>query len=330
MTTRWGIAGTGGMAEAFLADFEHVPSAEVVAIGSRSRARAGQLADRWGATGMTNGELVAADLDVLYVATPHAQHRDIALAAIGNGIPVLVEKSFTVTLAGAEQVVAAARASAVFCMEAMWTRLLPAVLRARALVAAGEIGEVVAVHADLGAHRPYEPGHRLFDPALGGGAVLDLGVYVISLAQHFLGAPDRVRATGTLFPNGADATASISLAYDDGRGATLATSLTAQTACHAVLVGTNGSIEIGPPFHHPDRLVVRRAGQAAEELVVPRTGRGYAHEIRHVQECLCDGLLESPVVPLDDTLAVQRVMDEALAQLGGVAPVEGAVAGVSA
>lgn len=321
---RWGIAGTGGMAAAFLDDFPLVPTAEVVAVGSRTRERAQEFAEPWGAAGMTYGELVAADLDVLYVATPHAQHRDLALAAIRHGIPVLVEKAFTVTLPGARDVVAAARESDVFCMEAMWTRFQPAVLRAREVVAAGEIGDVVAVHADLGAYRPYDPSHRLFAPDLGGGAVLDLGVYVISVAQHFLGTPDRVTATGTLFPNGADASASIALGYDDGRGATLVTSLAAHTACRAVVVGTRGSVELGPQFHHPDRLVVRRLGEAAEEIPAPPVGRGYSHQIEHVGECLAAGLTESPLMPLQDTLDVQWVMQETLGQLG-VSPGEGVV-----
>lgn len=324
MPTRWGVAGTGWMAEAFLDDFAHVPDAELVAVGSRTLDRAQAFASERGAVGMTYADVVAADLDVLYVATPHPQHRDLALAAIGHGLPVLVEKAFTATLDGAREVVAAARESGVFCMEAMWTRLQPAVAAARELVAAGEIGEVTAVHADLGAYRRYDPTHRLFDPELGGGAVLDLGVYVISFAQHFLGTPDRVTTSGSLFPNGTDARASLLLSYDDGRGAALSTSLQAATGVRATIIGTLGSIELGPEFHHPTRLVVRRGGEPAEEIAAPARGRGYSHEISHVGECLAGGLTESPLVPLDDTLGVQWVMQEALEQLG-ITPVEGTV-----
>jgi predicted dehydrogenase len=324
MTVRWGVAGTGGMARAFVDDLRHVPDARLVAVGSRERERAAAFAAPYDAVGVTHGELVAAELDVLYVATPHAQHRDIALAAIAHGTPVLVEKAFTATLAAAGEVVAAAREAGVFCMEAMWTRLQPAVLRARELVDAGEIGDVVAVHADLGAFRPYDPDHRLFSTRLGGGSVLDLGVYVISIAQHFLGEPERVTASGTLFPNGADASATISLGWADGRGATLVTSLVSPTACRAVVLGTRGSIELGPEFHHPRGLVVRRAGQQPEELHLPPLGSGYSHEAQHVHECLVAGLTESPVVPLVDTLAVQRVMQEVLEQVGAP-PREGTV-----
>ena len=325
MTTRWGVAGTGAMAEVFLRDFEHVPDAEVVAVGSRSAERAAAFAAPHGiAQAGTYADLVRADIDVLYVATPHPQHRDLALAAIEAGVPVLVEKAFTATLAGAREVVDLAREREVFCMEAMWTRLQPAVVRALELVEAGEIGELLMVQADLGAYRAYDPTDRLFDPALGGGSVLDLGVYVVSIAQHFLGTPDRVSATGTLFPNGTDASAAISMAYDDGRAASVICSLTSETPGRAVVAGTGGSIEVVPRFHHPTRLVVRRNGQGEEELELPATGRGYTHQIAHVGDCLADGLVESPVVPLEDTLGVQWVMEEALAQLG-VTPAEGVV-----
>jgi predicted dehydrogenase len=330
MTTRWGIAGTGKMAEVFLRDFEHVPDAEAVAVGSRTAERAAEFAAQHGIDhGMTYGDLVGADVDVLYIATPHPQHHDLALAAIAAGVPVLVEKSFTATLAGAHRVVDAARQAEVFCMEAMWTRVQPAVVRAQELVASGELGEPLMVQADLGMFREFDPVDRLFDPALGGGAILDLGVYVVSIAQHFLGTPDRVTATGTLFPNGTDATAAMHLAYDDGRAASVQCSLASATPGRAVLAGTGGSVELSTPFHHPTELVVRRNGQAQERIDLPATGRGYARQIAHVGECLAAGLTESPVVPLQDTLDVQWVMEEALTQLG-VTYVEGVVPGLSA
>jgi predicted dehydrogenase len=327
---RWGIAGTGSMAEAFLADLALVPGAEAVAVGSRTVQRAEAFAHRHGVPGAaTYGDLLTADLDVVHLATPHPQHRDLALAALRAGVPVLVEKAFTATLAGAREVVATARELDVFCMEAMWTRLQPAVVRARELVDAGEIGELLMVQADLGAHRDYDPASRLFAPALGGGSILDLGVYVVSIAQHFLGTPDRVVATGTTYPNGTDASAVISMAYDDGRAASLTCSLASETPGRAVIAGTAGSIEIEPRFHHPTAITVRRNARSAERVELPATGRGYTHEIVHVGECLAAGLSESPVVPLDDTLGVQWVLEESLAQLG-ITPVEGAVPGLGA
>ena len=321
MTTRWGIAATGGMAAVFASDLALVPDAELAFVGSRSPESAADFAERFGAGASgTYGDLVEAgrrgELDVIYIATPHPQHHAIALAAIDAGTPLLVEKAFTATVAGAQEVVAAARAAEVFCMEAMWTRFQPAVVRARELVEAGEIGDLVLVQADFGAYREFDPDSRLFDLTLGGGSVLDLGVYPISLAQHFLGRPDRVTTTGTTYANGADASAAIQLSWDDGRAASLTSTLTSATPGRAVLVGTGGSIELVPPFHHPSRIVVRRNGEEAEEIEALPTGRGYVHQAEEVQRCLAAGLTESPVMPLADTLDVQWVLEECLGQLG--------------
>ena len=321
MTTRWGIAATGGMAAAFAEDLTLVPDAEIVFVGSRSAASATEFGGRFGgARGGTYADLLAAgrdgEVDVIYVATPHPQHHDLALAAIAGGTPLLVEKAFTATLAGAQEVVDAARAAQVFCMEAMWTRFQPVVAHARDLVAAGEIGDVLLVQADFGAQRDYDPQSRLFDLALGGGSVLDLGVYPISFAQHFLGRPDAVTATGTTYANGADASAAIHLAYADGRAASLTCTLAAASPGRAVVLGTGGSIELEPPFHHPSRIVVRRNGAEAEVVERLPTGRGYTHQAEEVHRCLAAGLTESPVMPLADTLDVQWVLEEALDRLG--------------
>jgi predicted dehydrogenase len=317
MTTRWGVAATGGMAAAFADDLVLLPDAEIAFVGSRSPERAAEFAARYGAARSgTHRELLESGVDVVYVATPHAQHHALALAAIEAGVPLLVEKAFTATLAGAEEVVAAARAAEVFCMEAMWTRFQPAVVHARSLVEAGEIGEPTLVQADFCAQRDYDPTSRLFDPALGGGAILDLGVYVVSLAQYFLGRPDRVVATGTTYPNGSDASAAIHLGYADGRAASLVCGLASESPTRAVIAGTGGSIELLPRFHHAARIVVRRNGREPEEVHLPQTGRGYVHEAEEVHRCLAAGLLESPVMPLADTLEVQWIMEEALGQLG--------------
>jgi len=319
MTTRWGIAGTGKMADGFVSDFGHVPDAVIAAVGSRRTDSAAEFAARHGidrAHGSYRALVDDPDLDVVYIATPHPQHHAIAKAAIEAGKAVLVEKAFTATLAGAEDLVALARSRGVFAMEAMWTRFQPAVVRARELVAAGEIGEVRMVQADLGAYRTYDETDRLFALELGGGTTLDLGVYVISIAEHFLGRPSRVHVSGTTFPNGADASLGILLGYDDGRSATLLASLESETGGRAVVAGTGGSIEIAPRFHHPDTLIVKRNGRPVETVVREPTGHGYCHEAIEVNRCLAAGLTESPVMPLDDTLAVQWAMEQVLEQLG--------------
>ena len=197
-------------------------------------------------------------VDALYIATPHPQHRDLAIAAIEAGKAVLVEKAFAATVEGAERMIEAARQHEVFAMEAMWTRFQPAIVAVRELVDAGAIGEPRQVQADLGVNRPYDPADRLYDPARGGGATLDLGVYVVSFAHYFLGRPDSVTATGSLAPTGVDADAAIMLGYDDGRIASLITTLRHQTPGAARITGTEGWIEVLPRFHHPTTFVITR------------------------------------------------------------------------
>ncbi|RBY96079.1 gfo/Idh/MocA family oxidoreductase [Blastococcus sp. TF02-8] len=316
---RWGIVGPGRIAESVLPDFAHVPGSRAVAVASRSQERADAFAARHGlerAHGSYASIIDDPDVDVLYLATPHPQHHAIAMAALRAGKALLVEKAFTATTAGAHEVVDLARETGTFVMEAMWTRFQPAVVAVRELVADGAIGEVRSVQADLGVAREYDPVDRLFALELGGGALLDLGVYVVSFAQMLLGAPDRVVATGSAFPSGADAEAAILLGYDDGRNAALTTSLRYALPGTARVVGTTGWIDVLPRFHHPQTFVLHRTGAEPEEITRPQTGAGYAHELIEVTECLRAGRTESAVMPLADTLAVQEVLGQAAEQLG--------------
>jgi predicted dehydrogenase len=318
---RWAIVGPGRIAAKVVEDFVHVEGARVVGAASRSADRARTFADEHGlerAYGSYAEVLADDDIDVLYIATPHPQHRSIAVAALRAGKAVLVEKTFTATVAGAEEVIDTAREQGVFAMEAMWTRFQPAIVAARELIADGAIGEVRQLQADLGVDRPYDPNDRLFDRAQGGGAMLDLGVYLVSLAQHFLGNPDRVTATGSLTQTGVDAEAGMLLSYADGRAATLLGSLKHHSPGSARLVGTGGWIDIQPRFHHPRTIALTRTGAASETITRPPLGGGYSHELIEVTECVRAGRTESAVMPLADTLAVQRILNEACEQLGVV------------
>ncbi|CCH86238.1 Putative oxidoreductase [Modestobacter italicus] len=316
---RWGVVGPGRIAEKVVEDFAVVDGARVVAVASRSLDRAQGFAARHGierAHGSYADVLADPGVDVLYVATPHPQHHAIALGALRAGKALLVEKAFTATVAGAREVVEASRETGVFAMEAMWTRFQPAVVRMRELIADGAIGEVRSVQADLGVQREFDPTDRLFALELGGGALLDLGVYVVSWAQMLLGAPDTVTAAGSRFPTGVDAEASLLLGWADGRSATLTTSLRNALPGQARVFGTAGWIDVLPRFHHPQTIVLHRADADPEEITVPQLGAGYAHELIEVTECLRAGRTESAVMPLADTLAVQQVLEEAAGQLG--------------
>jgi predicted dehydrogenase len=316
---RWGIAGPGRIADKVAADFVHVPDASLDAIGSRSSARAQAFAARHGAARAHGSytELVAdPDIDAVYIATPHPQHLAIALAAIDAGKAVLVEKAFTATVAGAEALVSTARTRRVFAMEAMWTRFQPAVVQLRSWLDDEAIGEVRSVQADLGVVRTVDPSDRLFAPELGGGALLDLGVYVVSLAQWVLGAPSRVVCTGTRGETGVEEEATLLLSFDSGASATLTTSLLSPMPGQARIFGTTGWIDVLPRFHHPSTVVLHRDGAEPQSVTRPPTGGGYSHELAEVTQCVLAGRTESETMPLDDTLAVQRVLEQAVAQLG--------------
>jgi predicted dehydrogenase len=300
-------------------DFAHVDGASVVAVASRTAERAKKFASTHGierAYGSYAEIMRDDDVDALYIATPHPQHYKIALAGIEAGKALLVEKTFAATVQGAEDMSQAAKNRGVFVMEAMWTRFQPAIVEARRLVDEGAIGEVRQVQADLGVDRPYDPTDRLFDPAQGGGAMLDLGVYVVSFAQYFLGTPDSIEVVGSRAPTGVDAEAALLLGYADGRAGSLLISLRNPTPGAARLHGTGGWLEIPPRFHHPNRITLGRTGQEPEAITKPRLGVGYAHELIEVTEAVRAGRAQSSVMPLDDTLAVQRILNGACERLG--------------
>jgi predicted dehydrogenase len=242
--------------------------------------------------------------------------------AIAAGKHVLVEKSFTCTLAGAREVVAAARAAGVFCMEAMWTRFQPAIVKARELLAAGAIGEIRAARADLGVRNPFDLTDRLWGRAQGGGALLDLGVYPVSFLQLVLGrAPATVDVGGVLASNGVDAEASLLWHAPDRRIGFAQCSLTSPLPGAAAVFGTAGWLEVPPRFHHPNALRLYPVGpdgraSEPETIAAPAKGIGYAHEFDEVHRCIAAGRTESLVMPLDDTLAVMAVLEDALHALG--------------
>lgn len=316
-TIRWGIAGRahgGDNGGGVRARAER----ELVAVGSRSLERAQAFATEHGiprAHGSYEALAANPEIDAVYIATPHTQHTDIALAVIEAGKALLVEKSFSSTVEDTQRIIDAARARGTFAMEAMWTRFNPAIAAIRELIAAGEIGELRAVHGDLTAFRTYDPSDRLFNPETGGGVILDLGVYVISFAEAFLGVPDIVHTVGSLLPNGVEGSFSLLFGYDDGRSATLSGSFEAYGPGRFMLLGTKGWIDVHPRFHRSPSLTLWR-GKEAEELSFES---GYHFEVVHAGECIAAGRTESDVMPLDDTLAVQRIMAQAIADLRGSA-----------
>ncbi|MFF9276026.1 Gfo/Idh/MocA family protein [Streptomyces griseosporeus] len=321
-TVRWGVLATGGIAAAFTADLVDLPDAEVVAVASRSEASAKTFADRFGIPrAYGDWALLAADadVDVVYVATPHAAHRAAAGLLLEAGRNVLCEKPFTLNVRQAEELVALARERGRFLMEAMWMYCHPLVRRLKALVDDGAIGEVRTVQADFGLAGPFPPAHRLRDPHQGGGALLDLGVYPVSFAQLLLGEPADVAARAVLSPEGVDLQTGALLSFDTGALASVHCSIVGGTGVTASVTGSHGRIDVPDGFFHPERFVLHRDGRDPEEFAAdPADGpRGtFRHEAREVMRALRAGETESPLVPLDGTLAVMRTLDAIRERVG--------------
>ncbi|MDX3381066.1 Gfo/Idh/MocA family oxidoreductase [Streptomyces niveiscabiei] len=329
-SVRWGILATGGIAAAFTADLIDLPDAEVVAVGSRTETGAQAFAERFGiprAYGDWASLAADDDIDVVYVATPHSAHRAAAGLCLEAGRHVLCEKPFTLNVCEAEQLIALARDNDRFLMEAMWMYCNPVIRRIKQVVDDGTIGEVRTVQADFGFVGPSSPAHRLRDPAQGGGALLDLGVYPVSLAHLFLGEPSGVSARAVLSPEGVDLQTALALSWDSGALAALHCSLDGGTSVAASITGTKGRIDIPSGFFHADRFVLHRVGRDPEEFAHdPAEGpaASFRHEAREVMRAIRAGETQSPLVPLDGTLAVMRTLDAAREQIGVRYPGEAA------
>jgi predicted dehydrogenase len=294
-------------------------SGRAVAVGSRHLDSANRFADRLDIPNRhASYEALVADSDVeaVYVATPHPMHHANALLALRAGKPVLVEKAFTMNAAEAEELVATARAEGLFLMEAMWTRFLPHIAEIRRLLAEGALGEIVTVTADHGQWFAKDPDFRLFAPELGGGALLDLGVYPVSFASMLLGKPDRIVTLADPAFTGVDGQTSMLFGYASGAQAVLTCTLSAKSPTRAAIVGTDARIELDGSFYAPTSFeLITRTGERTR-FDEPHEGRGLWHEAEEVARCVREGLLESPLMPLDETLEIMRTMDAVLAQAG--------------
>ncbi len=352
MPVRFGILGAGTISRHFVASLDRARGAEVVAVASRSEARAKAFAEELGIAQWHAGydRLVSNPrVDVVYVATPAGLHHAHSLLAIEAGKGVLCEKPFTTDASQARRVVEAARARGVFCMEAMWMRFLPLVRELATRVGRGDIGALRSLQADLSFPVPFIEGSRHYDASLGGGSLLDLGVYPLSLASMLLGAPTDVQALQTSGPGGVDAQMAVTLAYPEAL-AMLGCGFTGTGRNGAFIVGTEGFIEIQAPIYAPTSMLITRTGEIAapsddgggglsrhlERLprmielrrrLAPRLkpllrgnrervskhfrGYGYQYQAEEVVRCVEAGRTESTIMPLDETIAVMDIVDAA-------------------
>lgn len=315
--TRWGIISTGHMAEVLTEDLQLLDDAEVVAVASRDAERAAAFAERYGIA-RSHGSYaeLAADpgVDAVYIATPHPDHLASATLCLEAGKAVLCEKPLTVTPDEAVRLVGLARDLGLFCMEALWARTNPLLRRAAELVADGAIGPVRQVQAALGFRAEVADDHRLLSPDLAGGAILDMGVYPVHMANLFLGEPDEVLAVGDHHPGtGVDTMASAILVHHGGDGrppahALVHTTMVSGPTNRLEVVGERGRL-VTDRFLNCRELVLQRTGKEPEVFTADPPGHGYTYQVAEVHRGLREGLTESPLVPLEATLQCMRTLD---------------------
>ncbi len=315
----WGIIGPGKIANKFATALPIAGNARLHAVASRDLDRARSFAAAHGAPQIYDRyEQLAADpaVDAVYIATPHGFHAENALLCLQHGKAVLCEKPMALNAAQVTSMIAAAQQQRAFLMEAMWTRFLPLMQTVTDLLAAGKIGELKYIRADFGFLASFQPASRLYDLRLGGGSLLDIGIYPLFLCLHLFGKPDHIRAAGHLSPTGSDDNCQAILNYNDGRCAVIGSTLTCNTSLTAELAGTEGSIRIPAPWYRNDRLTWNRTGHPDDTIVLEPMVNGFEYQIREVTRCLDAQLIESPSMPHSFSLTMSQTMDEIRRQIG--------------
>ena len=318
-TIRWGILGLGGIARQFATGLQACPDMELAAVGSRSADKAKAFASEFKAKrahGSYEALAVDPEVDAIYVATPHPMHKDAAMLCLRAKKAVLCEKPFTLNAKEAEAVIACARRENVFLMEAMWTRFLPVVGQVREWLARKAIGDVRMLTADFGFRAGWNPEGRLLNPQLGGGALLDVGVYTVSFASMlFGGAPSKITGFAHIGDSQVDEQSAMVLAYPRGELALLSCAVRTNSPQEARILGTDGMIHL-PGFWHASEATLQVAGKAPETFKSAAVGNGYNYEAMEVARCLRAGLKESPIMALEESLAIMRTLDTLRQQWG--------------
>lgn len=309
---RWGILSTGNIAHALAGDLPLVENSELLAVASRSQTSADKFGDQYNIPrryasyeDMVNDP----DIDVIYVATPHGRHYADAMLCLRGGKAVLCEKAFALNAKETRALIQYARANDLFLMEAMWSRFIPAIQQIQNLIQSGAIGQVRMVTANFGFNADFDATSRLFDPQLGGGALLDIGIYPLTLAWLICGAPESIVSRAITGKTGVDEQAGVVMRYPDGAIANLVFSLQAKMPDTASIYGTEGTINIHPRWWYTKSFEIVRPSGEIELIDAPYAGRGYQFEAQEVVNCLLSGQLESNTAPLDETLAIMEIMD---------------------
>jgi predicted dehydrogenase len=320
----WGILGPGGIARAFAQDLNFNPGHTIAAVGSRSLANAQKFSANFGGTAYGSYEELVADpaIDAIYVATPHPAHHDNVILALNAGKPVLCEKPFSVNAREAQSMIDAAARNGVALMEAMWARFLPHYAKVREIVESGVLGPTLSIQADHGQRLADQGIQRLIEPALAGGALLDLGIYPVSFAHMILGNPAHITSHAVMTDKGVDAQTSMIFTYESGAQAVLTTTMIEQTPCRAVVAGLNGWLEIDRTFYNPAAMRVVLNDGTVTEYPNTYTGHGLREQAETFKQLVQSGKLESEILTWKDTVDIMKTLDTVREQIGLKYPFE--------
>ncbi len=322
---KWGILGTGRIARSFAIALNYLEDAELYGIASRSEDKAAAFSEEYSVQKHFHDYRSLAadpDIDVVYIATPHSLHKENCLMCLENGKAVLCEKPFTINASEAAEVIDCARESRLFLMEAMWTRFVPAAVKLKELITDNVIGDIRYLFAGGAIIPGFEPDFYVFRKELGGGVLLDAGVYLVSLASWLLGYPDKIQSVGKLNDRGVDDHDALLLEYDSGAIASMYVSMRSKSRPDITVLGGKGKIYVHPPLFCPSKITLSLFDAEETEITLPIESNGYQFEVMEVNRCLREGRTESDVMPLDETLDIMRIMDEIRGQFGLKYPLE--------
>lgn len=324
---RWGILGAGKIANKFASDLRLVEDAKLVAIGSQDKLKGEQFAKTHDIPIVFNSyeTLVSSkEVDVIYVATPHGFHHKHVMLCLEHGKAVLCEKAFALNSAQVKEMVELATKKKVFLMEAFWTKFIPQYEMVKLMIDRGDIGEIKFIQADFGFKAPSPLAQRLFDPELGGGSLLDIGIYPVFFALALLGKPVELNSLMTTYPSGVDEQIVVNMKFANGALAVLSSTFAADTPTEALIAGTEGRIQMRNRFHNPVGHIEYMKGRDNVQQINVRKeeGFGYQFEARHVGDCLRKGLIQSPVYSLQDSMLLIETLDKIRASAGIRYPVD--------
>lgn len=318
-TINWGIIGPGRIAHKFAQDLLLVDGARLFGVASRDAEKARSFAAQYGAEKSYGSyEALVSDpaIDVVYIATPHVFHYPNAMLCLEHGKAVLCEKPFGINANEVEGMIIEARKRRLFLMEAFWTRFIPGTEKLLELLQSGVIGKLQFVTADFGFLGDPDPQKRVQNKNLGGGSLLDVGIYPVYLSLLLFGAPSKISAMATFTETGVDGFCSMLFEHKEGQKAILHSSVVAETPTEAIIFGTGGSIKLHTRFHHPERITIKKNDGSTEVIDIPYIGNGYFHEIAEVVQCLQNGLIQSEKMPHTMSLDLITTLDRVREEIG--------------